>query len=40
MKVGEVIVGTGNIELNAGREYKTILVSNFGESPIQVGSYY
>ncbi len=40
MKVGEVIVGTGNIELNAGREYKTILVSNFGDRPIQVGSHY
>ena len=37
---GEVITAPGEIELNAGRETKTIKVSNTGDRPIQVGSHF
>src|SRR5437016_14452239 len=37
---GEVIVGDGEIELNAGRKTATISVTNTGDRPIQVGSHY
>ena len=37
---GEVIAGEGEIELNAGRERRTVTVSNRGDRPIQVGSHY
>ena len=37
---GEVIVATGDIELNAGRERLTLEVANTGDRPIQVGSHY
>lgn len=40
MKVGEVMVQSGEIELNQGRERKTIVVANVGDRPIQVGSHY
>lgn len=37
---GEVIVGDGEIELNAGLETASVEVSNTGDRPIQVGSHY
>ena len=40
MKPGEYFVEQGDIELNSGRETKTISVANMGDRPIQVGSHY
>ncbi|MBV8087618.1 MAG: urease subunit beta [Chloroflexi bacterium] len=37
---GEVITQPGEIELNGGREARTLLVRNTGDRPIQVGSHY
>jgi len=37
---GEMIVVTGDIELNKGREFVTLEVANSGDRPIQVGSHY
>jgi len=40
MKPGEYFIENGEIELNSGRETKTIRVANTGDRPIQVGSHY
>jgi len=37
---GEIIVASGEIELNAGRATVTLSVANTGDRPIQVGSHY
>jgi urease subunit beta len=37
---GEMQVVSGEIELNAGRETRTLAVTNSGDRPIQVGSHY
>ncbi len=37
---GELIVQTGDIELNQGRKKLNITVANTGDRPIQVGSHY
>lgn len=37
---GEIITVPGDIELNAGLEGITLLVSNTGDRPVQVGSHY
>lgn len=37
---GEVLVADGEIELNVGRETRTVAVANTGDRPIQVGSHY
>ena len=37
---GEMFVGEGEIELNAGRETVRVQVSNTGDRPIQVGSHF
>ncbi|KAA5602398.1 urease subunit beta [Blastochloris sulfoviridis] len=37
---GEVFTLGGEIGLNAGRETRTIEVTNTGDRPIQVGSHY
>ena len=37
---GEIRVGAGDIELNAGRKTLSIAVTNRGDRPIQVGSHY
>jgi urease subunit beta len=37
---GELMIDDGDIELNAGRPVTTILVSNTGDRPIQVGSHF
>jgi urease subunit beta len=37
---GEVVTAGGEIELNAGRETRTLRVLNRGDRPIQVGSHF
>ena len=37
---GEMIVASGEIELNRGRNTLTLAVTNSGDRPIQVGSHY
>ncbi|SEO41558.1 urease subunit beta [Nitrosovibrio sp. Nv6] len=37
---GEVFTEPGDIEINVGRNTKTIKVSNGGDRPIQVGSHF
>lgn len=37
---GEIITAEGDIALNVGRKTITIMVSNSGDRPIQVGSHY
>ena len=37
---GELLIEDGEIELNAGRETRTLDVANTGDRPIQVGSHY
>ena len=37
---GEIISQEGEIELNFGKDITTIMVSNSGDRPIQVGSHY
>ena len=37
---GEIFPEQGQIELNLGKEVKTVKVSNSGDRPIQVGSHY
>jgi|TARA_B110000977_G_scaffold67817_1_gene92066 urease subunit beta len=37
---GEIIVADGEIEINVGRKRKSLIVSNMGDRPIQVGSHY
>lgn len=40
MKPGEIRSKDAEIELNAGRETRSVGVSNSGDRPIQVGSHY
>ena len=40
MKPGALQLAAGDIELNVGRERRTLLVANTGDRPIQVGSHY
>jgi urease subunit beta len=37
---GEMFIKDGDIELNAGRKTVTLMVTNSGDRPIQVGSHY
>jgi len=37
---GEILTAEGDIEINAGRLAITLVVSNTGDRPIQVGSHY
>lgn len=37
---GEIITAEGEITLNEGREAITLMVSNTGDRPVQVGSHY
>ncbi|MEO1211021.1 MAG: urease subunit beta [Cyanobacteria bacterium J06638_20] len=37
---GELLIESGEIELNAGRETVTLMVANTGDRPIQVGSHF
>jgi len=40
MKPGEILVKSGEIELNAGAKSVALEVANAGDRPIQVGSHY
>ncbi|MHB1536220.1 MAG: urease subunit beta [Acidimicrobiales bacterium] len=40
MTPGEVIVGEGAVEINAGRPVTTLMVVNTGDRPVQVGSHF
>src|SRR5581483_7149974 len=40
LKPGEVLVESGEIVMNEGRETLTVAVANSGDRPIQVGSHY
>ena len=37
---GEYLLDGGDIELNAGRATRTLVVANSGDRPIQVGSHF
>jgi urease subunit beta len=37
---GEIFPAAGELEINAGRERKSVVVANTGDRPIQVGSHY
>ena len=37
---GELLLASGDLELNAGRPTVTVAVANTGDRPIQVGSHY
>jgi len=37
---GEIIPELGDIELNLGKDVKTVKVSNSGDRPVQIGSHY
>ncbi|GLZ34366.1 urease subunit gamma/beta [Lentzea sp. NBRC 105346] len=37
---GEVVVGSEPVELNPGREKRTMVVVNTGDRPVQVGSHF
>ncbi|WP_144144909.1 urease subunit beta [Paraburkholderia sp. BCC1884] len=37
---GELIIDDGEHELNAGRATVTVVVSNTGDRPVQIGSHY
>ncbi|GAA1853686.1 urease subunit beta [Pseudonocardia ailaonensis] len=37
---GQIIPGSEPVELNAGRERTTLVVTNTGDRPVQVGSHY
>lgn len=37
---GEILLGDGPIELNAGRPLVTLRVVNTGDRPVQVGSHF
>jgi urease subunit beta len=37
---GELLIDDGEHELNAGRESVTVVVSNTGDRPVQIGSHY
>jgi urease beta subunit len=37
---GEVVAALGDIELNAGRERRVLVVENTGDRPVQVGSHF
>jgi len=37
---GEYIYATSDIELNAGRDLRSLVVTNTGDRPVQVGSHF
>ncbi len=37
---GEILTAEGEVPINAGRKTTTLLVTNSGDRPIQVGSHY
>ena len=39
-RVGAIIPGKGEIEINAGRPVTKLKVRNTGDRPVQIGSHY
>jgi urease subunit beta len=37
---GEVVAAAGEVELNAGRARRVLVVENTGDRPVQVGSHF
>lgn len=37
---GEYALADGEIELNAGQPVRTVVITNLGDRPVQVGSHY
>ncbi len=37
---GEIVLGEGPVQINAGRPVTTMVVVNTGDRPVQVGSHY
>jgi urease subunit beta len=37
---GEVVLGDGPVEINAGKPVTRLVVANTGDRPVQVGSHY
>jgi urease subunit beta len=37
---GEILPGNGPVEINVGRPETTLVVTNTGDRPVQVGSHY
>ena len=37
---GEILLGEGPVQLNAGRSVVTLVVANTGDRPVQVGSHF
>ena len=37
---GEYMLAKGDIEINAGRDTVTVLVTNTGDRPVQIGSHF
>jgi len=37
---GEVVLGEGPVEINAGKPVTRLVVANTGDRPVQVGSHY
>lgn len=40
MKPGELLIDSGDVELNVGRKTLLLIVNNDADRPIQVGSHY
>lgn len=40
MNPGEMLIESGDIELNVGRQTATVKVANSGDRPIQIGSHF
>ncbi|MFP5377532.1 MAG: urease subunit beta [Acidimicrobiia bacterium] len=40
MVPGELVAAEGDVEVNAGRERRTLVVENTGDRPVQVGSHF
>jgi len=40
MVPGEVVAADGDVEVNPGRERRTVVVENSGDRPVQVGSHF
>jgi urease subunit gamma/beta len=40
MPPGDLLVGEGDLEMNAGRKSVQLTVTNLGDRPVQVGSHY
>lgn len=39
-KIGQVFYAEGDIEINSGLKFITLMVNNLGDRPIQIGSHF